>query len=94
MLAAIAVAFALQGPPPPPVTRHYVLHAGGHANVTVWNARLRSWSIARAGVATIGDVHGAPKKTTLRITATTPGSTAITVGCDGGHQEVWLVDVR
>ena len=23
-----------------------------------------------------------------------PGSTAIIVGCDGGHQEVWLADVR
>ena len=76
------------------VTHHFVLHAGGHAIVSLSNARLHDWSLTRSGVVSIGDIRTAGKKTTLRITASAPGSTAINVGCDGGHREVWLVDVR
>jgi hypothetical protein len=92
MLTAIALALALQTQPP--VTRHFVLHKGGHADVTLHSARLQSWSLTRGGVVSIGDIHSQHKRTTLRITASGPGATAITVGCDGGGREVWLVDVR
>lgn len=92
MLTVLAMAFALQTQPP--VTRHYVLHTGGHADVTLHGARLRSWSLTRGGVVSIGDIHSQDKKTTLRITASAPGATAITVACDHGGMEVWLVDVR
>ena len=93
MLAALAVAFALQAPPPPPVTHHFVLHTGGHADVTV-HANVRSWSNAHPNVASFSQIHRVKNASTMRLTATTPGKTAITVGCDAGHQEVWLVDVR
>ena len=49
--------------------------------------------LTRGGVVSIGDVRSRDKTTTLRITASAPGATAITIGCDAG-QEVWLVDVR
>jgi len=90
MLTAIALALSLHASPP--VTRHYVLYTGGHATVTV-HKRLRSWMLTRGGVVSIGDIHSRDKATTFRITASAPGATAITVGCDAG-QEVWLVDVR
>ena len=91
MFAIVAMVLALQAPP---VARHYVFHTGGHADVTLHHARLQSWSLTRGGVVTIGDVRTHDKTTTLRITASSPGATAITVGCDNGHREVWLVDVR
>ena len=91
MLTAIALALSLQASPP--VTRHYVLHTGNHVNVTLHGARLRSWSLTRGGVVSINDIRSRDKTTALRITASAPGATAITVGCDAG-QEVWLVDVR
>jgi len=94
MLAALSLALALQGPPPPPpVTHHFVFHTGGQAVVKV-PARLRSWSVTRPNVASLRDVQSVKNRSSLRITANAPGSTAITVGCDGGHGETWLVDVR
>jgi hypothetical protein len=92
MLASLVLAFALQ--PTPPVTHHFVLHTGGHAIVKLSNARLHDWSLTRGGIVSIADIRTADKNTTLRITASSPGATAINVGCDGGHREVWLVDVR
>ena len=91
MLAAIALAFSLQTTPP--VTRHFVLHAGAHTTVTLHHVRIRNWSITRGGVVSIGDIRSDAAKTTLRLDATAKGATAITIGCGAG-QEVWLVDVR
>jgi hypothetical protein len=88
----LVLAFSLQTAPP--VTRHFVLHTGGHANVVVHHQRLRSWTMTRGGVVSIADIHASAAKTTLQINATAPGATAITVGCDGGGLETWLVDVR
>ena len=90
MFTALVIAAALQAPP---VTRHFVLHAHGHATV-VLHAALRSWSLTRGNVVTVGDIRRHDKTTKVTITATAPGATAITVGCDGGGREVWLVDVR
>ena len=91
MLALLAVV-ALRTTPPPP-THHVVLHVGGHVTMTLCDPHLRSWSIARSGVVSLGDIHTVKRTTSIRLTATSQGSTSILFGCDAGRREVWLVDV-
>ena len=88
---ALLAALALQATSPP-MTHHVVLHVGGHTTLTVHHAHLRRWSVANAGVVSLSDIRSMKTDTTVRLTATSPGSTSILVGCDHG-EEVWLVDV-
>ena len=92
MLAALTLSLvALQGPP---VTHHFVLHQGGHADVTL-HANVRSWTSTRGAIVSFREIQFVKNRSSkVRLTATQPGRTAITVGCDGGRTEVWLVDVR
>jgi hypothetical protein len=92
-MIALLAALALQSAPPPPTTRHIVLHVGGHALVTLHNAHLRRWSVAHAGIVSLSDIHTVKKDTAFRVDATNAGSTSVVIGCDKGGEEVWLVDV-